>query len=134
VSLCRTNTNGDAIRARQTPQRSLRLLRHVIGRQRGAFAEKKVFHMFSDQVLRFLLPWHQTVLVEDHLHAFLPQLPGLRGDMLKDPLPKLTRPRRCIKALGQDRRRQPCHRLYTGSSESIVNSRHAWARRSAVST
>src|SRR5262249_18777700 len=39
------------------------------------------------------LPGHETVLVEDHLHALFPKLPGIGRDLLVDPLPKLSWPR-----------------------------------------
>src|SRR4030095_5769631 len=66
----------------------LRLLRHVPGRQRRAFTEEEVFHVLGDEVLRLFLPRHEAVLVEDHLHAILPELPRLRRDVLVDPLTK----------------------------------------------
>src|SRR5262245_16852958 len=75
-----------------------RLLWHVSRRQGGAFAEKEVFHVLGDEVLRFLLPGHQAVLVEDHLHAILPELPRLGRDILVDPLTELARPRRRVQA------------------------------------
>src|ERR1044071_4752234 len=74
----------------------LGLLRDVARRQRRPLAEEEVFHVLGDQILRFLLPGHQPVLVEDHLHAILPELPRLRGDVLVDPLAELAGPWRCI--------------------------------------
>src|SRR4051812_25734 len=88
----------------------LGLLGHVARWQRGALAEEKIFHMFGDEILRFLLPGHQPVLVEDHLHALLPELPRLPGDVLVDALAELARPRRrvqprqlLLKFLAEDR-------------------------------
>jgi hypothetical protein len=76
----------------------LGLLGDVSGRQRGAFAEKKVLHVLGDELLSFFLPRHQPVLVEDHLHAILPELPGLRRNVLVHPLTELAGPRRSIEA------------------------------------
>src|SRR4051812_43916957 len=53
----------------------LRLLRDVSGREGGAFAKEKIFHVLGDEILRFLLPRHQPVLVQDHLHPLFPELP-----------------------------------------------------------
>src|SRR5688572_19446265 len=72
------------------------LLRHVSGRQRRAFAEKEILHVLRDDLLRFFLPGHQAVLVEDHLHALFPELPRLRRDALVDALAKIARPWRRI--------------------------------------
>src|SRR5438105_1613617 len=76
----------------------LGLLRDVSGRQSGAFAEEEILHVLRHQLLRFLLPWHEAVFVEDHLHTLLPELPRLGGDVLVDPLAKFTGPRRGIEA------------------------------------
>src|SRR6185503_18724066 len=76
----------------------LRLLRDVVGRQRGSFTEEEVFHLLANQLLAFLLPGHQAVFVEDHLLAFLPELPRLRRDVLVDALPDLAGPRRRVQA------------------------------------
>ena len=54
------------------------LLRDVPGGQGGAFAEEEILHVLGNEFLGFLLPGHEPVLVEDHLHAILPELPGLR--------------------------------------------------------
>ena len=45
-----------------------------------------------DELLGLLLPRHQPVLVEDHLHALFPELPGLGGDIFVDPLAQLAGP------------------------------------------
>src|SRR6185436_9699147 len=76
----------------------LRLLRDVIGRQRRSFAEEEVFHLRADQLLAFLLPGHQPVLVENHLLALFPELPGLRRHTLINPLADLTGPGRRIQS------------------------------------
>src|SRR5262249_12607629 len=76
----------------------LRLLRYVTRRKRRPFAEEKIFHVLGDEILGFLLPRHQPVLVEDHLHPILPELPGRRRDVVVDPLPELARPRRRVEA------------------------------------
>src|SRR5438552_905633 len=76
----------------------LGLLWNVPGRQRGAFAEEKIFHVLGDELLRLFLPRHQTVLVEDHLHAILPELPRLGGDVLVDALTEGTGPRWRVEA------------------------------------
>src|SRR6478672_3080611 len=52
--------------------------------------------MLGHEILGFLLPWHQAVLVENHLHAFFPQLPRIRRHVLVDALPQLTGPRRVV--------------------------------------
>src|SRR5262249_61336693 len=57
-----------------------------------------ILHVFRDEVLRLFLPRHQAVLVEDHLHPVFPHLPGLRGDVLVDPLAQLARPGRFVEA------------------------------------
>src|SRR5262245_51968787 len=74
--------------------RSLRLLRHVPGRQRGAFAEEEVLHVLGDEILRFLLPGHEPVLVQDHLHALFPEFPRVLGHVFEDALTELARPGR----------------------------------------
>src|SRR5215510_5474331 len=76
--------------------RSLGLLGNVAWRERRAFTEEKIFHVFGDEILRFLLPRHQAVLVEDHLHAILPELPRVGGDVVVDPLAELAGPRWCV--------------------------------------
>src|SRR5215203_6674003 len=76
----------------------LGLLGHEPWRQRRALAEEEVFHVLRDELLRFLLPRHQAVLIEDHLHPLLPHLPGLEGDVLVDSLPQLTWPRRAVQS------------------------------------
>ena len=75
-----------------------RLLRDVVGRERGSFAEEEVLHLRADQLLAFFLPGHQPVLVEDHLLALFPELPGLRRDVLVDALADLAGPRRRVQA------------------------------------
>src|SRR5262245_16886426 len=52
--------------------------------------------MSGDEFLSLLLPWHQAVLVEDHLHAFFPELPGVSGHLLIDPLAQFARPGRVV--------------------------------------
>src|SRR4030095_7300781 len=74
----------------------LRPRRRVPGRQRRAFTEEEVFHVLGDEVLRLFLPRHEAVLVEDHLHPILPELPGLGGDVLVDPVAEIARPRRRV--------------------------------------
>src|SRR5579859_805270 len=78
--------------------RLLRLLRNVSRRERGALAEEELFHVLRDELLRFFLPGHQAVLVEDHLHPILPELPRLRGDVVVHPLTELTGPRQRVEA------------------------------------
>jgi hypothetical protein len=80
------------------PSRLFRLLGDVTGRQRRALAEEKIFHVLRDEVLRFLLPWHEPVLIEDHLHPILPELPRLARDVLVDALAELARPGRRVGA------------------------------------
>src|SRR5215213_167195 len=83
---------------REERPRLLGLLGHEPWRQRRALAEEEVFHVLRDELLRFLLPRHQAVLVEDHLHSLLPHLPGVERDVLVDSLPQLTRPRRVLES------------------------------------
>src|SRR5690349_15414278 len=71
----------------------LRLLWNVSRWERGPGPEKEIFHVPRDQFLRFLLPRHQTVLVEDHLLPLFPHLPRLRGDVFINPLSEFTGPR-----------------------------------------
>src|SRR5262245_51506830 len=84
-------------RCPRLPQRDspllLRLLRLIVRRQRRPFAEEKVLHVTRDQILRLLLPRHQAVFVQDHLHPIFPELPRICGDVLVDPLPQFARPR-----------------------------------------
>ncbi len=61
-------------------------------------AEQELFHLFGDEGLRFLLEGEQAVLVEDHLHPFLPLLPRLGRDVVVDALAKRARPRRGLEA------------------------------------
>src|ERR1700680_709291 len=74
----------------------LRLLGDVPWRQRGALAEEEVFHVLAHELLSLFLPRHQPILVQDHLHAVFPQLPGFRRDVLENPLAELTGPRRGV--------------------------------------
>src|SRR5262245_57112177 len=83
---------------RRGSTRSLRLLWHVPGRQRGAFTEEEVLHVLGDEILRFLLPGHEPVLVQDHLHALFPEFPRVLGHVFEDALTKLARPQRRIVA------------------------------------
>src|SRR6185312_6353592 len=76
----------------------LRLLRYVSWRKGRAFSEEKIFHVLGDEILRFFLPGHETVLVQDHLHPLFPELPGVHRDVLEDALPQFARPRRRIEA------------------------------------
>src|SRR5438093_8568329 len=80
------------LRAARPSGRLLRLLGNVAWRKRGALAEEKIFHVLGDQILRLLLPWHQAVLVQDHLHPLFPELPGVFRDALVDALPELAGP------------------------------------------
>ncbi|OFW07594.1 MAG: hypothetical protein A3I61_17535 [Acidobacteria bacterium RIFCSPLOWO2_02_FULL_68_18] len=54
--------------------------------------------MAGDERLRFLLPGHQAVFVQDHLLALFPQLPGLRRDVFVDPLSQFAGPGRGVEA------------------------------------
>src|ERR1700722_1042460 len=74
----------------------LGLLRHVPWRQRRAFAEEEIFHVLGHQILRFLLPGHEPVLVQDHLHPILPELPGVRRNVLVNSLTELPGPWRVV--------------------------------------
>src|SRR5258708_22271006 len=76
----------------KAPARSLCLLGDVAGRERGAVAEEEVLHVLGDEVLRFLLPRHQAVLVEDHLHALFPELPRVLRDVVVDALAEIAWP------------------------------------------
>src|SRR5262249_60617757 len=69
------------------------LLRDIARRECGSFAKEEVFHVLGDELLRFFLPRHQPVLVEDHLHAILPELPCLRRDVFVDALAEFAGPR-----------------------------------------
>src|SRR4026207_571403 len=69
----------------------LGLLWDVPGRERGAVAEEKIFHVFGDQVLGLLLPRHQAVLVQDHLHTLFPELPRVLRDVVEDAPAELPR-------------------------------------------
>ena len=60
--------------------------------------KKKSSMCLADQLLRLLLPRHQAVLVEDHLHPLFPQLPRLRRDVLVDPLAEFAGPGRCVES------------------------------------
>src|SRR5207248_8380749 len=62
------------------------------------FAEKEIFHVLGDEVLRLFLPWHETILVQNHLHALFPELPRGRRDVLVDALAELTGPGRRIES------------------------------------
>src|SRR5439155_23117021 len=74
------------------------LLRHVTRRQRGAVAEEEILHVLGDEILCFLLPRHEPVLIEDHLHALLPELPGIFRDVVENALTELAGPRHRIEA------------------------------------
>ena len=100
---------------------SLGLLRHVAGRQRGTFPEEEILHVLGDQILRLLLPGHEAVLVEDHLHALFPQLPGILRYLVVDPLTELPGPRDVVEA------RQLLLKLDTRYCSTTLVGR--WARR-----
>src|SRR5688572_511605 len=74
------------------------LLRDVARREGGALAEEEVLHLAGDELLRFFLPGHETILVEDHFHAILPQLPRLRRDVVVNALSDLAGPRWGVEA------------------------------------
>src|SRR5262249_41616315 len=102
----------------------LRPLRDVSGRERGALAKEKIFHVLGDEILRFFLPRHQPVLVQDHLHPFFPELPRLGRDVVVDPLTELAWPRHIVEAgqvlLKFDAEDRPpafvCYRRFDGRS------------------
>src|SRR5215467_614768 len=79
-------------------ERLFRLLGDVTGRQCGTLAEEEILHVLGHEVLRLFLPRHQAILIEDHLHTILPQLPGVGGNAVKDALTELTRPGNFVKA------------------------------------
>jgi hypothetical protein len=64
----------------------------VVRREGGPFAEEEIFHVFRHEILGLLLPRHQAILIENHLHAFFPELPGLNGDVLENALAQFARP------------------------------------------
>src|SRR3954471_16110230 len=72
------------------------LLRNVLGWERRSFAEQKLLHVFRHQVLRFFLPGHEAIFIEDHLHPVFPQLPCGRRDVVVDALTELARPWRLL--------------------------------------
>src|ERR1700752_2722877 len=72
------------------------LLWDVAGRERRALAEEEILHVSSDQLLRFLLPRHEAVLIQDHLHSLFPELPGLSRDVIVDALTELAGPGRGV--------------------------------------
>ena len=75
------------------PRRELlALLRHVAWRQGGALAEEEFFHLTRDQFLRFFLPRHQSIFVEDHLLTIFPKLPRLRRNVVVDTFTELAGP------------------------------------------
>src|SRR6476646_3366919 len=68
-----------------------------VARGKGrALAEKVLFHLLGDDLLRFLLKRQQPVLVEDHLHPLLPHLPRFGGHVVVDALAERARPRRRV--------------------------------------
>src|SRR5581483_10347211 len=75
---------------------SFRLLRNVTGRQCRALAEKEVLHVLRHEVLRLFLPGHEAILVEDHLHAVFPELPGVDRHVLVDALTQFAGPGRRV--------------------------------------
>src|SRR5438093_9693390 len=52
--------------------------------------------MAGDEILRLLLPGHQAVLVQDHLHPLFPELPRVSRHVLVDALAQVARPRRFV--------------------------------------
>jgi|SRR5690349_5694707 hypothetical protein len=79
-----------------TRRELLALLRHVAWRQGGALAEEEFFHLTRDQFLRFFLPWHQSIFIEDHLLTLFPQLPRLRRNIVVNTLTEFSGPWRRI--------------------------------------
>src|ERR1019366_6852021 len=63
---------------------SVMRLGHETRRQRRAFAEEELFHLLRDDLLRLFLEGQQAVLVENHLHAFFPHVPGFLRDAWVD--------------------------------------------------
>src|SRR5262245_27195722 len=95
----RTNKRDGALQGPACrSKRLLSLLRNVVGRKSGALSEEKVLHMFRNEILGLLLPPHQAVLVENHLHPLFPQLPGIERHVFEDALTEFSRPRRRIEA------------------------------------
>src|SRR4051812_17964059 len=116
----------------------LGLLRYVPGRQGGAFAEEEVFHVARHQLLRFLLPGHQPVLVQDHLLTLFPHLPRLRGDVFEYALTEFAGPRLGIEsgqilleldAVDHSAALVACRRRGRGA---IIHIRHVTAARERV--
>ncbi len=68
------------------------MLGYVLWWQGGTLSKEEVLHGFRYKLLSFLLPRHETILVEDHLHTLFPEFPGLGGDLFKDPLSQFTGP------------------------------------------
>src|ERR1017187_6212798 len=73
--------------------------RYVVFRLLGSFAEEVRFHLLDDELLVFLLPRLQTVLVEQHLHVLLPLLPSQLGDVVVDALSQGAIEWRLVEAL-----------------------------------
>ena len=95
---CRSSSTPRSASGRDLTRATFACAGDVAGRQRRAFAEEEVLHVLRDQLLGLFLPGHQPVLVEDHLHALFPELPGLGRDVLEDPLAQLAGPGRCLQA------------------------------------
>ena len=99
LPIARMTDNARAANASEVMRPYFDLLR---ARSPGGSAEpspkKKSSICAADQLLAFLLPRHQPVLVEDHLLALLPELPCLRRHVLVDALADLAGPRRRIEA------------------------------------
>ena len=74
------------------------LLRDVAGWRAAPSPKKKSSMCFLHEFLCLLLPGHQPILVEDHLHSLFPHLPGVDGDVLVDALAELAGPGRGVEA------------------------------------
>src|SRR5678809_926447 len=62
------------------------LLGDVLGRCRAARAEQKVLALLLEHLVRFLRGQVEAVLVDEALGVLDPVLPGLRGNVVVDPL------------------------------------------------
>ena len=70
--------------------------RHVPGGRAAASPKKNSSICLATSLLGFLLEGQQPVLVEDHLHALFPHLPGFRRDLFVDALAERAGPGRGV--------------------------------------
>src|SRR5260370_39850728 len=94
---CRSNTQPRT-RCPRAVDLALGFGRNVSFRQFRAFAEKKLFHLLSHDLLRIGVERIQAVFVHNHFGVFEPQLPRVPRNVFVDTFPQVPLPRDALQA------------------------------------